>query len=114
MSIALRRWLEGRKTYIGAAVVFATAFVLVFFGKLTPTTATAILLFALGIFSVTFRSTLAKLQNHQAEIVAGLQEVAIAGAAVASRNPSAALAATVEVVKASVKLDAEIETEAGS
>ena len=104
----MKKWLTGRKTYLGAILVVAIAAGLVFFHRLTPQVALAVALFALSLFAATFR---AALQRHHDEAMEVLSEVAIAGAAVAARNVSGAMSAGAAAFEDGAKLDSEIKAE---
>ena len=101
-------WLAGRKTYLVAGVIVAVTVALVFFGRLTPTTASEILVFGVSAFAVTFRSAL---QRHQDEVLMLLTLAAKAGEAAAAHNSAAAGAAGLQVVKQGVTLVQEIKLE---
>jgi hypothetical protein len=99
-------WLEGKKTYILAGAVCLVVLVLVYLGRLTPTTAMAIALLALGGFAATFRAALAA---HQEDLLDLLQAVAATGVAVAAHNSGAALKAGAAAVEDGARVEQEIE-----
>ena len=97
----MEKWLAGRRTYILAGLIVSTAVLLVFLGELTPETASAIALIALGGFAASFR---AALDRHQAETIQVLREVALAGMEMSARNVPALIAATSQAVQDGAKL----------
>jgi hypothetical protein len=104
-------WMAGRKTYIMAGLVLAVTFTLVFLQRLTPTTAFAVVMFAVSGFAATFRSAL---QRHQAESVAILIDIAAAGKAAAGHNSVALGGSLMQAAQDSGKLADEIHAESAS
>jgi hypothetical protein len=86
----IRERLAGRKTYLLAGLLVLTVVVLVFFGKLTPETALAVALVFAGLISASFRSAI---EQHHAEVVNLLIDVAEVGVAVRSHNKAAEVSA---------------------
>ena len=111
---AIWGWLAGRKTYILAGIVILIVLALVFFGRLTPTMAAAIAVFALCGFSITFRSAL---HNHQAQVIAIFQKIADAGGQIHIRNSVVArediLAAAEDAFGLAQQVRAESSTASG-
>ena len=107
----IKTWMEGRKTYILAAVVCLVADVLVWLHRLTPDMALSLALFALSGFAATFR---AALQRHHEEVLMGLTYVAEAGADVAAHKLPAAVIAGEQAVETAVNLGTEIKQEAST
>ena len=105
---AFLSWMAGRKTYLMAGVVFLATVTLVFLGRLNPTTASAVVLFAISGFAATYRSALAR---HQEEEIAILVTIANAGKAAAARNSPALISAATQVVEQGTKLAGEIAQE---
>jgi hypothetical protein len=83
----LRMILTGKKTYLVAGLLLLATVVLLGVGKLTVTTALALVMFAVSLFPVTFR---AQLERHQAETLLLLGQIAAGGIALAGKNLPAA------------------------
>jgi hypothetical protein len=105
---ALRAALAGKKTYLVAVLVIAVTGILVFFGKLTPTTASTVALVALGLFAASFRSALAA---HQAQVLEVLTDTAVLGKAVLGKNSKLAGVAGIALVTDAGQLVDEIQKE---
>jgi hypothetical protein len=101
-------WMEGRKTYALAGIVFLAVLGLTFAGRLTPSTASTVALFAVSGFAMTFRSALGR---HQAEQLAILQEIAAAGLAARQHNRPAAVASLVQAAEQGAQLAGEVSKE---
>ncbi|HEY4358259.1 MAG TPA: hypothetical protein VGN16_21110 [Acidobacteriaceae bacterium] len=100
----MMNWLVGKKTYLIAAAVCLATGGLVFAGRLTPETACAVGLFALGLFAASFRSAL---QTHQEDTMQLLRDLAGMGMSVSTRNVPQAIAAGARVVKDAAVLATE-------
>lgn len=104
----MKNWLEGKKTYILAAVYGVVTILLVGFGELTPEAGTAVLLFGVSLFAVVFR---AALEQHKAEVLQAVEEVAAAGVALRAGNRSSALQDAEAAVVDGVKVEGEVQAD---
>ena len=104
----MKVWLEGKKSYLVAVLMVFATLLLVAIGKLTPETATAVLMVSLGLFAATFR---AALERHHEEVLATMIAVSEAGGALATHNVPAALKAGEQAVADGAKLATEIQAE---
>jgi hypothetical protein len=107
----MMKWLAGKKTYLVALAIVIVVIVLVVLGKLTPTTAMTVLLFAVGSLAATFRAAMERHQDEEMEI---LLEIANGGAAYARHDLPGALADGEKAVEGAVKLAVEVEAAEGN
>lgn len=107
----IRGWMAGKKTYLLAAGILLVGLGLLLTGKLTPATASGLILFAACAFPVTYR---AALERHQKDTLAALQQIALVGASVTVHNYPEARAEGAEAMAQIIRLGQTLATEANA
>lgn len=101
-------WIAGQKTYLLSGVVLGGLLVCLFEGRLTPQTALRIVVCAVPLYAITFRSAL---ERHNAQVLCVLKEIAAAGVMHATHQDRAAMAQLETAVADGCQLAGEIAQE---
>lgn len=109
--VKIRERLAGKKTYLLAFLLVATVLVLVYLGRLTPAAGLTVALVFAGLISASFRSAI---EQHHAEVLNLLIEIAEAGTDMRVGNKAGAVQVVKSAAPVAEQLAGELKAESGA